>query len=180
VPLEFTGDLRLAALDLAGFDGRFDPAVLEAAAREAVAAWAEAVDGDDRPLIRLAGEQTASRLLFPEPGRRSRLVIRAPRLRELRIVGLRPGERPPAMTVEATISARRYLESRATGVVLEGSRDRDATFTLVWDLRATANPQAPWRIAAVSAPFRFRSRLHRLRTQFVNEVQVILGRPSDI
>ena len=45
--LEFEGDARAAALDLSLADGRFAPDVLEVAARRAVAAWAEAVDGDD-------------------------------------------------------------------------------------------------------------------------------------
>ena len=45
--LQFDGDAHAAALDLSLADGRFAPDVLEVAARRAVAAWAEAVDGDD-------------------------------------------------------------------------------------------------------------------------------------
>ena len=52
VDVDFDGDARAAALDLSVVDGRFAPAVLEAAARRAVAAWAEAVDGDDAALER--------------------------------------------------------------------------------------------------------------------------------
>lgn len=128
-PLEFTGDLRTAALDLAGLDGRFDPDVLEVAARRAVAAWADAVDGDHRPLMALSEHRTAEELLYPERDRRRRLVIRGPRLHHLRIVDLRPRATPPTMTVEATITARRYLEHRATGGVTAGSRDHDSTST---------------------------------------------------
>ena len=45
--VDFSGDARARALDLSLADARFAPDVLEAAARRAVAAWAEAVDGDD-------------------------------------------------------------------------------------------------------------------------------------
>ena len=52
--LEFEGDARAAALDLSLADGRFAPDVLEVAARRAVAAWAEAVDGGDAALSAIA------------------------------------------------------------------------------------------------------------------------------
>src|SRR5918992_3261245 len=48
--LDFDEDAHKRALDLSLADARFAPDVLEAAARRAVAAWAEAVDGDDAPL----------------------------------------------------------------------------------------------------------------------------------
>jgi predicted lipid-binding transport protein (Tim44 family) len=151
VPLEFTGDLRLAALDLAGFDGRYDPDVLEAAARRTVAAWAEAIDGNHGPLIALAGRQTVEALLYPT-SRRHRLVIRGPRLQRLRIVSLRPRARPPMMTVEATISARCYLEDRHTGAITGGSRNRDSTFTVFWQLHLNNDAKTPWRIASIARP----------------------------
>ncbi|HET8823272.1 MAG TPA: hypothetical protein VFM57_17160, partial [Thermoleophilaceae bacterium] len=50
----FEGDARARALDLSVADARFSPDVLEAAARRAVEAWAEAVDGDDAALERVA------------------------------------------------------------------------------------------------------------------------------
>ena len=45
--VDFDGDARAQALDLSLADARFGPDVLEAAARRAVEAWAEAVDGED-------------------------------------------------------------------------------------------------------------------------------------
>ena len=50
--VSFDGTAREQALDLSLADARFAPDVLEAAARRAVAAWAEAVDGDDAALWR--------------------------------------------------------------------------------------------------------------------------------
>jgi predicted lipid-binding transport protein (Tim44 family) len=146
VPFEFRGGTRSAALDLAQFDGRYAPDVLESATRRAVAAWAEAIDGDDRALIALAGPYTAAALIYPEGTHRSRLVIRGPRLVRLEIIHLDPAARPPTMTVEATITARRYLESRRTGAVLEGTKDRDVRLTEHWVLALTAKPDVPWRI----------------------------------
>ena len=52
--LDFSGDARAAANDLSLADGRFAPDVLEVAARRAVQAWAEAVDGPDDRLRALA------------------------------------------------------------------------------------------------------------------------------
>ena len=48
--LQYDGDAHSAAMDLSLADGRFAPDVLEVAARRAVDAWAQAVDGDDTPL----------------------------------------------------------------------------------------------------------------------------------
>ena len=63
--LQFDGDARAAALDLSLADGRFAPDVLEVAARRAVAAWAEAVDGSDAGLKAIAHPEAASQLLHP-------------------------------------------------------------------------------------------------------------------
>ena len=152
VSLDFAGKTRLAALDLAQLDGRWAPDVLEAAARRTVAAWAEAIDGNHQPLIDLAGRHTANALLYPESDRRNRQVIRGPELLTLRIIHLEPAAKPPTMTVAATISARRYTESRRTGAVLEGSKTRVDTFSEEWDLVLTHNRVNPWRIAARHEP----------------------------
>lgn len=73
--LDFDGEARAAALDLSLADGRFSPDVLEATARRAVEAWAEAVDGDNSALERLATPVAVGELLYPDdPNRRTRLV----------------------------------------------------------------------------------------------------------
>ncbi len=74
--LDFTGDARAAANDLSLADGRFAPDILEVAARRAIQAWAEAVDGDDAKLNAIAHPAAAQELLHPgdpepaDPGRR--------------------------------------------------------------------------------------------------------------
>ena len=150
VPTELASDLRLAALDLAGFDGRYALDVLDAAAHRAVAAWAEAIDGDRRPLAELVGGASTTRLLHPDSDRRRRQVIRGPRLRQLRIVSLRPTDTLPAtITVDATITARRYHEHRATGAVVAGRREHDTIFSVRFDLALSDDPNTPWRIVNV-------------------------------
>jgi predicted lipid-binding transport protein (Tim44 family) len=146
--LEFDGDARTAALDLAMVDGRFAPDVLEAAARRAVAAWAEAVDGDDTALERAATPEAVRDLLHPgDPEGRTRLVVRGPRLQGLRIAALDAAAHPPAMTVEAEVTDRRYREDRDTAAVLEGSQEREVSFVERWRMTLDGDEAHPWRIA---------------------------------
>ena len=147
--LDFDGDARAAALDLSNADGRFAPAVLEAAARRAVAAWAEAVDGSDAPLEAVATPAAVQELLYGgDASRDTRLVVRGPRLRAVRIVTLDARRVPPAMTVEADVAGRRYVEDRDTAAVLHGSKERETTFTERWTMTLDGGADAPWRISA--------------------------------
>src|SRR5437763_5680983 len=96
--LDFDGDARAAALDLSVADGRFAPDVLEVAARRAVAAWAEAIDGDDRGLEALASPAVITQLLHPDdPSKQTRLVIRGPKITQIRITALNAATEPPTM-----------------------------------------------------------------------------------
>jgi predicted lipid-binding transport protein (Tim44 family) len=145
VDVDYAGDGRAQALDLSVVDGRFAPAVLEAAARRAVEAWAEAVDGADDALERAATPEAAHALLYPR-GENTRLVVRGPQLLALKIVGLDK----QSFTVEAELSGRRYLEDRDTAAVLQGSKDHATTFTERWTLALGDDPATPWRIVATA------------------------------
>jgi hypothetical protein len=128
--LHFEGDARAAANDLSLADGRFAPDVLEIAARRAVAGWTEAVDGDDAPLLAVAHPDAAHEMLYPgDPSGRTRLVVRGPRVRAIRIVGLDAAAEPPTMTIEVDLAGRRYMEDRDTAAVVSGSQSRETTFT---------------------------------------------------
>ena len=145
--LDYAGDARAAALDLSLADGRWAPAVLEAAARRAVAAWAEAVDGADRDLLDVATPQAAAALLHPgDPSGRTRLVVRGPRVRRVRIAALDAAAQPPAMTIEVEVSGRRYVEDRDTAGVLSGSKERATTFTERWTLALSGPDDRPWQV----------------------------------
>lgn len=150
VSLDFADDARAAALDLSLVDDRFSPQVMEAAARRAVAAWAEAVDGDDAPLESIADAAAVRQLLYGgDASEKSRLVVRGPVLESLRIAELDNDAQPPAFTVEATVRGRRYVEDRDTLALVSGSRDAEVTFTERWRL-ALGSGANPWRITAAA------------------------------
>ncbi|MDQ6807635.1 MAG: Tim44 domain-containing protein [Actinomycetota bacterium] len=149
--LDYQGDARAAALDLSLADGRFAPDVLEIAARRAVAAWADAVDGNDRALLALARTDAAHALLHPE-GSETRLVVRGPQVQQIRILALDAGATPPTMTIDVELSGRRYLEDRDTAAVVSGSQTRTVKFTEHWTLALEGSDEQPWQIAQVGAP----------------------------
>lgn len=153
--LDFAGDARAAALDLSLADGRWAPAVLEAAARRAVAAWAEAVDGADRDLLDVATPEAASALLHPgDPSGKTRLVIRGPRVERLEIVALDPAAEPPTMTVALTVRGRRYVEDRDDASVLSGSKQREVAVTEHWTLALAGPDDRPWQVVDAVADVR--------------------------
>ena len=151
--VQFSGDAHAAAMDLSLADGRFAPDVLEVAARRAVDAWAEAVDGSDAQLRTLATPGAASELLHPgDPSGSSRLVVRGPQVMRIRIVALAADADPPTMTVDVDLRGRRYIEDRDTTKVLAGSAARPVGFTERWTLALSGDDAQPWRIVAVKTP----------------------------
>jgi predicted lipid-binding transport protein (Tim44 family) len=150
--LQFEGDARAAALDLSLADGRFAPDVLEVSARRAVRAWADAVDGDDTALGSIATWDAADQLLHPDRTHRTRVVVRGPTIKQIRITGLDAAANPPAMTIDVEIEGRRYIEDRDTAAVVSGSRSRPTSFTERWTLALTGDSVQPWRITRVGAP----------------------------
>jgi predicted lipid-binding transport protein (Tim44 family) len=151
--LDFQGDARAAALDLSLADGRFAPDVLEIAARRAVSAWAEAVDGEDSSLEAIAHPEAVQHLLHPgDPSQRTRLVVRGPKVTQIRITGLDAAATPPTMTIEVDIAGKRYIEDRDTAAVVAGIQSRASSFTEHWTLALDGDATQPWRIAGVGAP----------------------------
>ena len=150
-PLSFDGDARTAALDMANIDGRFDPDVLAASARRAVAAWAEAVDGPDEALAAVATPAAIDDLLYDgDSSKRTRLVVRGPALKSLRIAAIDAKGTPPTMTVEAKLTGRRYRENRDTTTVVAGSKEKEITFTESWTMTLDGNDQTPWRLVGAN------------------------------
>jgi predicted lipid-binding transport protein (Tim44 family) len=146
-PLTFDGDTRTAALDMANIDGRFDPDVLEASARRAVAAWAEAVDGDDVSLSLVASKEAIDDLLYGgDTSKHTRLVVRGPVLKSLHIAAISAQATPPTMTIQAELTGRRYRENRDTTTVIDGSKDQETTFTESWTMALDGNDETPWRL----------------------------------
>lgn len=151
--LDFTGDAEAAANDLSVADGRFAPDVLEIAARRAVAAWTQGIDGNRKPLEEIADAAVVHELLHPgDPSEKTRLVVRGTTVRQIRIAGLDARAEPPTMTLEIHISGKRYIEDRDTTAVVSGSPDHDLQFTEHWTLGLSGESEQPWRIVAVGAP----------------------------
>jgi predicted lipid-binding transport protein (Tim44 family) len=145
--VDFAGDARARALDLSVADGRFAPDVLEAAARRAVAAWAEAVDGDDAALEAVASPDAVGELLYGgDATRKTRLVVRGPRVKRIQIDSVQVDPVPATMTVEVELGGSRYVEDRDTTTVVSGSKDRATTFTERWTLALDGPPDSPWRM----------------------------------
>jgi predicted lipid-binding transport protein (Tim44 family) len=146
-PVAFDGDAKTAALDMANIDGRFDPDVLEASARRAVAAWADAVDGGDDALAAVATPAAIDQLLYGgDPTRTTRLVVRGPKLKSLRISAINAQATPATMTVEAELSGRRYRENRDTTIVVNGSKENEVSFSESWTMALDGNDTTPWRL----------------------------------
>jgi predicted lipid-binding transport protein (Tim44 family) len=151
--LQFSGDAHSAAMDLSLADGRFAPDILEIAARRAVAAWAEAVDGPDDELRKVATADAVAELLHPgDTSSRTRLVVRGAQVQRIRIIGLDAGAEPATMTIDVDLRGRRYIEDRDTARVLSGSATRLVGFTERWQLAVTDDAAEPWRIVAVQTP----------------------------
>lgn len=151
--LQYEGDAHAAAMDLSLADGRFAPDVLEVAARRAVAAWAQAVDGDDAILKAVATPAATRELLYAgDTSGTVRMVVRGPKVNRIRIVNLDAAADPPTMTLEVDITGNRYVENRDTTAVLAGSRTRRTSFTERWSLALTGDDRQPWRIVSASAP----------------------------
>ncbi|HWV85525.1 MAG TPA: TIM44-like domain-containing protein [Capillimicrobium sp.] len=147
VDLDFAGDARAAALDLSLVDGRFAPDVLEACARAAVAAWVEAIDGEDDPLLAVADQAAVDALLYPRGDRRARRVVRGARVEHMTLVALDGASDPPRMVVELALAGRRYLEDRDTAAVLDGSREREVRWTERWTFALRDGTDTPWTVA---------------------------------
>jgi predicted lipid-binding transport protein (Tim44 family) len=145
--VEFADDARKAALDLSLVDDRYSPDVLEVATRRALAAWAEAVDGDDAALEAIAEPDAVRELLYGDDASgKTRLVVRGPRLEEVRILELDSHSTPPSFTVEARVRGRRYVEDRDSVAVVSGDPDTETTFSQRWRLVLSGAADSPWRI----------------------------------
>jgi predicted lipid-binding transport protein (Tim44 family) len=151
--LQYEGDAHAAAMDLSLADGRFAPDVLEIAARRAIDAWAQAVDGDDTRLKQIATGAAADDLLYAgDSTRQTRVVVRGPSVKRIRIIALDAAAEPATMMLEVDLTGRRYTENRDTTAVVSGSRSKATSFTERWTLSLTDDQAQPWRITAVGAP----------------------------
>jgi predicted lipid-binding transport protein (Tim44 family) len=153
--VSFEGTAREQALDLSLADARFAPDVLEAAARRAVGAWAEAVDGDDAALEEVATPEAVSELLYGgDKSRKTRVVVRGPQVRQIRVVAVDVTREPATMTIDVELGGRRYVEDRDTAAVIDGSKESTALVKENWRFALDGPPSLPWRVVAAGADAR--------------------------
>ncbi len=101
----------------------------------------------------IATWEAADQLLHPgDPSHKTRVVVRGPNVKQIRVAGLDASATPPTMTVDVDIEGRRYLEDRDTAAVVSGSRSRATSFTEHWTFALTGDSLQPWRITRVGAP----------------------------
>ncbi|MBJ7332988.1 MAG: TIM44-like domain-containing protein, partial [Solirubrobacteraceae bacterium] len=148
---DYADDAHAAALDLSLVDARFGPDVLEAAARRALAGWAEAVDGEDTALEAVATPEAIAALLYPEGGDTHRIVVRGPRLESIRITALDGKGTPPTMDVTAQVRGRRYVENRDTAAVVSGSKSSETSFPVSLRMALDGDGPAAWRVVAAGS-----------------------------
>jgi predicted lipid-binding transport protein (Tim44 family) len=150
--VSFEGTAREHALDLSLADARFAPDVLAAAARRAVAAWAEAVDGEDAALEAVATPEAVSELLYGgDTTRKTRVVVRGPRVRAIKILAVDVDHDPATMTIEVELGGRRYVEDRDTAAVVAGSKEHASSVSESWTLALDGPRSVPWRVVGVGA-----------------------------
>jgi predicted lipid-binding transport protein (Tim44 family) len=152
ISVDFATDARAAALDMSLADPRFSIDVLETSVRQVIEAWAQAVDGGDTPLERIATRESIDQLLYDSDSRRlTRVVVRGPMVRRVQVAHLDVTHTPPRMRVDAELGGFRYVEDRDTVAVLEGSKTRPSAFAEQFTMELVDGSSArPWQVVAAA------------------------------
>ena len=108
----------------------------------------EAVDGDDAALERWRRPRRSASCSTAATRRaKTRLVVRGPRVKRIRIAAVQVEQVPATMTVERGAGRTAATWRTATRpTVVSGSKDSAATFTERWTLALDGPADAPWRI----------------------------------
>jgi hypothetical protein len=119
-------------------DDRFGADYVCSAARQVVAAWAMAVDGDDTALAAAAESRAAYWLMHPDRERWQ--VSPGPRVTQIQVWGLEPDGEPPRFRVYFEFVGRRHFAD-PTQV-----RNPDGDPTFVGLLNLTLTDSGPWHL----------------------------------
>jgi predicted lipid-binding transport protein (Tim44 family) len=148
----FSRDAHAAALDLSLVDDRFSPDVLTVAVEGVVAAWTEAIDGDDAALERRASTEAVGSLLYGDDATRTvRTVVRGLQVQTVTIATLDGQSAPPTMGVVVAYRGAWYREDRDTQAVRDGSRQRVVARQERWTLALTDDRELPWVLVRAAA-----------------------------
>ena len=119
-------------------DGRFGADCVSRTARQIVAAWAMAVDGDDTALAAVAEPDAAYWLL--NPVRESWRVAPGPRVTQIQVWGLEPDAEPPRFGIYFEFVGRRQFTDPTQAVNPDGDP------TCVGLLNLTLTDSGPWHL----------------------------------
>jgi predicted lipid-binding transport protein (Tim44 family) len=105
------------------------------------------VDGDDKALLEVATPEAVGELLYEgDASKNTRVVVRGPRVRAIRILEVDMSKEPATMRIEVQLGGRRYVEDRDTAAVVRGSKDHATTFTKKWSLALVGKTTNPWHL----------------------------------
>jgi hypothetical protein len=138
-------------------DERLAPEVLEAAIRDAIAAWAGAAEegpaaGAPEPRADIAPAVAADLLRPGGPGARTRLVLRQPRIDSIGVMRLRTVPAPTLASLLVVVRGGRCIQDLDTGEPVSGDLDVMTWFHQFWDVVRDGPPARPWRLALRAGP----------------------------
>ena len=86
-----------------------------------MAAWPQGNDGDRQPVDAITAAPVIQELLHPgDPSGKTRLVVRGPQVKEIRLTAL-GANALPTLTLKVLLSGKRYIEDRDTTEIVSGS-----------------------------------------------------------
>lgn len=136
--LEISASVAETMRQARALDDRFSADHVSRTARQVVAAWATAVEGDDTALAAIAEPRTAYWLMHPDHERWQ--VAPGPRVTQISVWGLEPDREPPRLRVHFEFTGRRQFAD-PTEVENAGG---DPAFVGMLDL--TLNDSGPWHL----------------------------------
>jgi len=143
-----------ALLDLSVVDGRYAPALLEAALNHILEAWETATTGSHEPLEAVADQAAIAHLLHSHRDNRDfSVIVDDLGLRDWRVLKLGADAEPPTVVVGLTIHGVIYRTTE-TGTIIPGDQTTPRDHHLWWALSITDNAATQWRLTQVVRPVR--------------------------
>jgi hypothetical protein len=136
--LEISASVAETMRQAGALDDRFSADHVSRTARQVVAAWATATDGDDTALAAIAEPRAADWLMHPD--RKRWQVAPGPRVTQIQVWGLEPDREPPRFRVHFEFAGRRQF---ADPTQVENA-DGDPAF--VGMLNLTLTDSGPWHL----------------------------------
>jgi len=140
-----------ALLELSVLDGRYVPALLEAALRHLLEVWQTATAGSDGPLHAVADDAAVDDLLYaPDGARKLPVVVRDMQLREWFLAEFARDVTPPTVLVHLTVEGISYrIRPNSTMHPSDTMSPRERN--LWWRLALVERGPTQWRLITADA-----------------------------